>query len=302
MGWRSIIITQHAKLAYCSRTMIVQTNDGINQIPIDDISLLLISTTQAVITTALISKLSKKNVKIIFTDDTHKPISETYGCYPNHRSAELLREQLNWEIGRSQVLWTKVVASKLINQINVLKLQNVKTSSLEDELNKLELNDITNREAVIARKYFPLLFEDGFSRRNNGSVINTALNYGYSILLSTINQEIVSNGYLTYIGIHHDNEENQFNLASDLMEPFRPIVDFWLANKKFNEFTPDVKYGLVELLSLEIKYNGKNTLLRNAITVHVRNCLKYLSNEEQNIKIEMELLDEVPNHAINDNV
>lgn len=301
MGWRSIIITQHAKLSYSSRTMIVQTNDGINQIPIDDISLLLISTTQAVITTALISELSKKNVKIIFTDDTHKPISETYGYYPNHRSAGLLREQLNREIGRSQVLWTKVVASKLINQINVLKLQNVKTSSLEDELNKLELNDITNREAVIARKYFPLLFEDGFSRRN-GSVINTALNYGYSILLSTINQEIVSNGYLTYIGIHHDNEENQFNLASDLMEPFRPIVDFWLANKKFNEFTPDVKYGLVELLSLEIKYNGKNTLLRNAITIHVRNCLKYLSNKEQNIKIEMELLDEVPNHAINDNV
>lgn len=301
MGWRSIIITQHAKLSYSSRTMIVQTNDGINQIPIDDISLLLISTTQAVITTALISELSKKNVKIIFTDDTHKPISETYGYYPNHRSAGLLREQLNWEIGRSQVLWTKVVASKLINQINVLKLQNVKTSSLEDELNKLELNDITNGEAVIARKYFPLLFEDGFSRRN-GSVINTALNYGYSILLSTINQEIVSNGYLTYIGIHHDNEENQFNLASDLMEPFRPIVDFWLANKKFNEFIPDVKYGLVELLSLEIKYNGKNTLLRNAITIHVRNCLKYLSNKEQNIKIEMELLDEVPNHAINDNV
>ncbi|MBF7125035.1 type II CRISPR-associated endonuclease Cas1 [Pediococcus pentosaceus] len=301
MGWRSIIITQHAKLAYSSRTMIVQTNDGINQIPIDDISLLLISTTQAVITTALISELSKKNVKIIFTDDAHEPISKNYGHYPNHRSAELLREQLNWEIGRSQVLWTKVVASKLINQINVLKLQNIKTSSLENELNKLELNDITNREAVIARKYFPLLFEDGFSRRN-GSVINTALNYGYSILLSTINQEIVSNGYLTYIGIHHDNEENQFNLASDLMEPFRPNVDFWLANKKFNEFTPDVKYGLVELLSLEIKYNGKNTLLRNAITVHVRNCLKYLANKEQNIKIEMELLDEVPNHAINDNV
>ncbi len=95
MGWRSIIITQHAKLSYSSRTMIVQTNDGINQIPIDDISLLLISTTQAVITTALISELSKKNVKIIFTDDTHKPISETYGYYPNHRSAGLLREQLN---------------------------------------------------------------------------------------------------------------------------------------------------------------------------------------------------------------
>lgn len=281
--------------------MIVQTNDGINQIPVDDISLLLISTTQAVITTALISELSKKNVKIVFTDEAREPISEIYGYYPANRTAQLLREQVNWDLQLQQILWTKLVANKIINQINVLNLLDHSTDELVLELEKLELNDLTNREAVVSHKYFPLLFESGFTRRD-GSVINAALNYGYSILLSAVNQEIVANGYVTYLGIHHDSEENQFNLASDLMEPFRPVVDCWVANQKFNQLTPDIKYGLVELLSLELKYNGKKTILRNAITDHVRNCLKYLAGKANSFTIEMELSDEVPNNAINDNV
>lgn len=263
--------------------------------------MLLISTTQAVITTALISELSKKNVKIVFTDEAREPISEIYGYYPANRTAQLLREQVNWDSELQQILWTKLVANKIINQINVLNLLDHSADELVAELEKLELNDLTNREAVVAHKYFPLLFENGFTRRD-GSVINAALNYGYSILLSAVNQEIVANGYVTYLGIHHDSEENQFNLASDLMEPFRPVVDCWVANQKFNQLTPDIKYGLVELLSLELKYNGKKTILRNAITDHVWNCLKYLAGKANSFTIEMELSDEVPNNAINDNV
>jgi CRISPR-associated protein Cas1 len=301
MGWRSVIITQHSKLSYSAHLMIVQINTEIKQIPIQDISLLLISTTQAVITTALISELSKHNVKIIFTDDTRKPISEVCTYYPSNRSEAMLREQVNWNQDLQHILWTKVVASKLINQINVLKLMEQDTTDLEKDLSELELNDTTNREAMVARKYFPLLFESGFTRRD-GSAINAALDYGYSIILSAVTQEITANGYLTYLGIHHASEENQFNLSSDLMEPFRPVVDYWVANQKFNEFTSEVKFGLVELLSLEMVFNGQKTILRNAITTHVRNCLKYLAKQEDQILIEMELKDEVPNRAINDNV
>lgn len=301
MGWRSVIITQHAKLSYSARAMIVQTNDGVNQIPIDDINLLLISTTQAVITTALVSELIKQNIKIIFTDENKAPVGEVYTYYPSNRNELILREQLNWNPELQNILWTKIVGSKIINQINVLKIMGCETDELEHELAKLELNDATNREAVIARKYFPDLFENGFVRRD-GSVINAALNYGYTILLSAVNQEVVANGYTTYLGIHHSSNENQFNLSSDLMEPFRPIIDFWVANQKFNQLTPDIKYGLVELLSLEIQFNGKRTILRNAITEHVRNCLKYVSGKIKEVKIGVEIINEVPNNAINDNV
>ena len=301
MGWRSVIISQHAKLSYSSRNMVVQTDDGINQIPLDDIDLLLISTTQAVITTMLISELAKEQVKVIFTDNANEPVSETVDYYPNNRNVDLLKKQFNWDKGREQLLWTKIVASKIINQINVLAIYGVDNSELIDELNKLEVDDVTNREAVVARKYFQQLFDKSFNRRDFNPY-NAAMNYGYSVLLANVNREIVSNGYLTYLGIHHHSDDNQFNLGSDLMEPFRPIIDYWLANQKFKELTPDVKFGLVDLLNLELKFNGKQTLFRNMITDYVRNCLKFLSGEKDEVQIEVELKNEVPNNAINGHV
>jgi CRISPR-associated endonuclease Cas1 len=212
--------------------MTVQNRDGINQIPIEDINLLLINTTQAVITSSLISHLAKNEVKVIFSDDMHEPICETVGYYPSTRDIDLLEQQVNWTVQKRETLWTKIIFAKIQNQIKVLMSYGENVDEINDELEKIEMNDFTNREATVARKYFPLLFETDFVRRNN-SPINAALNYGYSILLSTVNQEVVSNGYLTYIGIHHHSEENMFNLSSDLMEPFRPVIDYWVPGKNF---------------------------------------------------------------------
>lgn len=278
--------------------MLVQINSEVNRIPLDDISLVLVTTTQAVITTALIAELSNRQVKVIFSDQTRQPVCETMGYYPNNRNAELLQTQLNWSDRQKELLWTKIVAEKIKNQIKVLQNYGRETAELQKELLKLEINDISNREAVVARKYFELLFDEKFTRRDY-SATNAALNYGYSILLSTIDREIVKNGYLTYWGIHHHSEENQFNLGSDLMEPFRPIIDYWVADQKFKELTPDIKIGLVDLLNLEIRYNGKIMLLQNAISQYVRDCLHYLIDEKMEFIIEVNFNDEVPNNALN---
>ena len=303
MGWRSVIITQHAKLTYSMQMMIVQTRDGINQIPIEDINLLLVSTTQAVITSALISKLAQNQTKVIFVDEKDNPIVETAVYYPGTRNMAKLTQQFNWDEHLKEVLWTKIVSQKIKNQIAVLANYHLNKDEVQSELDQLEINDESNREAIAARKYFMLLFDKNFVRRDT-SAINAALDYGYAILLSSFNREIVMNGYLTYFGIHHCSQENQFNLASDLMEPFRPFVDYWVkAHEKIKELTPDIKYGLVELLSLEIKFNGKKTLLTNAITVYVRECLKFLSGDSKELpEMEMSLTNEVPNNALNDNV
>ena len=303
MGWRSVIITQHAKLTYSMQMMIVQTRDGINQIPIEDINLLLVSTTQAVITSALISKLAQNQTKVIFVDEKDNPIVETAVYYPGTRNMAKLTQQFNWDEHLKEVLWTKIVSQKIKNQIAVLANYHLNKDEVQSELDQLEINDESNREAIAARKYFMLLFDKNFVRRDT-SAINAALDYGYAILLSSFNREIAMNGYLTYFGIHHCSQENPFNLASDLMEPFRPFVDYWVkAHEKIKELTPDIKYGLVELLSLEIKFNGKKTLLTNAITVYVRECLKFLSGDSKELpEMEMSLTNEVPNNALNDNV
>lgn len=112
MGWRSVIITQHAKLSYSSRMMTVQNRDGINQIPIEDINLLLINTTQAVITSSLISHLAKNEVKVIFSDDMHEPICETVGYYPSTRDIDLLEQQVNWTVQKRETLWTKIILQR----------------------------------------------------------------------------------------------------------------------------------------------------------------------------------------------
>lgn len=298
MGWRSVIVTQHAKLSYTSHQMVVQTNDKISEVPIEDIQLLLVSTTQAVITTALLSELAEHEVKVIFVDKRMQPICETVNYSPNNRSYDLIKGQMNWPDNLQEILWTKIVAAKIINQLQVLDIYNYDITELADELNQLELNDVTNREAVVARKYFPKLFENTKFSRRKPSAINDALNYGYSILLSMVSREIVAKGFLTCCGIHHWSNENEFNLSSDLMEPFRPVIDYWIANQNFIELTPDVKYGLVDSFNLEIEFNGKKMLVRNAITEYVGMCLYYLSGKVKEIKIEMKFNHEVPNNAL----
>lgn len=302
MGWRNIIITQHSKLSYSMNMMIVQNRDGINQIPIDDINLVLISTSQAVLTSALISKLIETNSEIIFVDDKYNPIGETKSYHFSTKSFHAIKKQINWKQEKIELLWTKIVIAKIRNQINVLQNYNINFFEIENLLAEIEINDVTNREAVAARKYFMNLFGENFTRRNS-HVINAALDYGYAILLSSCNREIAINGYLSNLGIHHHSAENEFNLGCDLMEPFRPLIDYWVkAHENIENFTPDIKYGLVELLNLEIKFNSKKTLLSNALSKYIRDCFKFLSGEIDNLKIEVELTNEVPNDAINDNV
>lgn len=295
------MITQHSKVSYSGRRILVQTDSDNFEIPIEDIQVLLIATTRAVITSAAIAELAKAQAKVIFTDNSGEPVSEMVALYPNNRKNETLNAQIEWDSERKEILWTKIVSEKMKLQVFTAMSLGNDVKELQDETLKLELNDESNREAVVARKYFTEIFGTDFSR-HNFSPINAALNYGYSIILAAVNREIVKDGYLTELGIHHYSAESDFNLGSDLMEPFRPIVDLWVANQRFNEFTPDIKFGLVELLNLEITLNGQSIILRNAITKHVSNCLKFLSKEVANVEIEVELPNEVQNNALNGNV
>lgn len=303
MGWRNVIITQHSKLSYSSNMMVVHTKDGVSQIPVSDINMLVVLTTQAVITSALIAELAKKQTKVIFVDEKQEPICETENYYSTNCHPEKLIKQFNWDEDRKQILWTKIVAAKIQNQMNVLRIYGLPTDEIERDFLELELNDASNREATTARKYFTELFGKDFKRREGSNALNAALNYGYSILLSAVNRKITMDGNRTYMGVHHSSEHNPFNLGSDLMEPFRPFVDYWLYDhKNIKEFTPDIKYGLVELLSLRIIYNGDRMILGNAINQYVHDCLRYLDGNLFEMNIELEVDYEVPNDAIDDNV
>jgi CRISPR-associated endonuclease Cas1 subtype II len=153
---------------------------------------------------------------------------------------------------------------------------------LDNYITEVEDGDITNREGHAAKVYFNALL--GFSRKDSEEEINSALNYGYSMLMSAMAREVVAAGYLTQIGIWHRSEQNSYNLACDLMEPFRPIVDS-LVMKIYKDKKSEVKFKkeLQTLYLTTIKINGHTEQLYPAMRVFLRRVLKYLQGEVENI-------------------
>lgn len=221
-------------------------------------------------------------------------------CPLQGRSNKVIERQINWNDERKSILWTRIIYSKIQNQISLLKIKGLEYQDLQEELFKLEVNDFSNREAMVARKYFQRLFGNKFKRRESAA-INDALNYGYAIILSTVSKEIVAHGYLNELGIHHCSETNDSNLACDFMESFRPFVDYWVSDHEFPELTPDIKYGLVDLVNIEVKYDSKIMLLKNVIQKQVQDYLKFLNGQKVDNK-KVEFISEVSDNALNGHV
>ena len=133
-------------------------------------------------------------------------------------------------------------------------------------------HDFTNREGHAAKVYFNNIYGNGFSR-NSSHPNNIYLNYGYSILLSQFNKAITSKGYITQLGIHHKNSNNPFNLACDLMEPFRPIVD----NLVFELNEDNYKEKLIDMLNMNVVIRDQNHTLVNAINIYCASIFRVLN-------------------------
>lgn len=153
---------------------------------------------------------------------------------------------------------------------------------LESYLKEIAWNDGTNREGHAAKVYFNALFGLEFTRTED-NLINAALNYGYSIILSAFTREIVANGYITQLGVFHDNMFNQFNLASDLMEPFRILVDRQVLTMKLEQFEHEEKMQLVNVLNQEVQIDGKIQYVNNAIKIYCKSIFDALSGDDSSL-------------------
>lgn len=152
-------------------------------------------------------------------------------------------------------------------------------TKLSTYLQELKNGDPTNREGHAAKVYFNILFGKEFNREIDND-INAALNYGYSILLSCFNKEIVANGYLTQLGMKHKNEYNPFNLTSDLMEPFRVLVDEIVYEHQDCIFDKQYKIDLLNLLSKKVVIDSKQQYLTNAVSIYVHSIFNALEKKD----------------------
>lgn len=282
MSWRTVVVSSSAKLDYQMGYLVVRKDTTV-KVHINEISTLIIETTAVSMTAALISELIKKKVKVIFCDEKRNPVAELMPYYGSHNTSAKVRRQIEWDKEIKTAVWTEIVIEKIKKQKETLQFFNKKERKLlQQYIEEIEFGDTTNREGHAAKVYFNALFGKDFSRTED-SMTNAVLNYGYSIILSAFNREIVANGYMTQFGLFHDNMFNQFNLASDLMEPFRIIIDRAVYRMRFSEFGSEEKMNLVNLLNDEVLIANRVETVNNAIKIYTKSIFDAL--EEKDISL-----------------
>lgn len=283
MSWRIVVISRRAKLEYQMGYLVVRAEE-ITKIHLSEISTVMVESTAVSLTASLLSELIKKKIKVIFCDEKRSPMAELIGYYGSHDTSSKVRRQVQWNANIKEAVWTEIVTEKIRKQKELLEIRGKEDEAalLDSYIGEMQWNDTTNREGHAAKVYFNALFGMNFSRTADNH-INAALDYGYTIILSAFTREIVANGYITQLGLFHDNMFNQFNLASDLMEPFRILADRKVVTMKLEQFEHNEKMQLVNILNEEIRIDGKVQYVNNAIKIYCKSVFDALNENDSSL-------------------
>lgn len=256
------------------------------RIAFEDIGILILNGTGATITTNLLNSLLKVGVMVVVLGKNYLPSGIFYPTDPHYLHKQKINLQIQSSKPLEKRLWQQVVKAKILNQATILShFSGEDEKQLFELAKKVSSGDKENLEAQAARKYWQRLFGENFRRNFENTGINSMLNYGYAILRSATARAIFASGLHPAIGIHHSNQENAFCLVDDLMEPFRPIVDFVAKriseeNKEITELTPEIKRNLTKILSLNLSTSIGTTSIFNCLTMLCQSFVRSLENGE----------------------
>ena len=283
MGWRTVVVNTHSKLSYKNNHLIFKDATRTEMIHLSEVDILLLETTDIVLSTMLIKRLVDENILVIFCDDKRLPTAHLMPYYARHDSSLQLSRQIDWEEAVKAEVWTHIISQKILNQSIYLSACGFieKSQSVMNLYHSLELFDPSNREGHSARIYFNTLFGKDFNRELDND-INASLDYGYTLLLSMFAREVVLSGCMTQFGLKHANQFNQFNFASDIMEPFRPIIDQIVYENRNHSFVK-IKRELFTIFSDTFQYNNKEMYLTNIVSDYTKKVIKALNNKGKGV-------------------
>lgn len=281
MAFRTIVIKNRCKLEYSLNSLICR-GETEKQVFLDEIEYLIIQNTGVAITCALLSALIEKKVKVIFCDAKANPQAELVPYYGHYGTYKKIKQQIQFEEEMKQKIWALIIKQKIHNQAKVLHA--MERTEAGNKLTQYEqevvLGDASNREGHAAKVYFNALFGNSFNRNDDCNPINRYLNFGYSIIVSAINREIKTHGYLTELGIHHIGETNPFNLTYDFIEPLRPYVDVQVTKQRVND--ENYKDYFIRLLTSKVTYHQQEMYFDNAIHLYVQSLFLSLCKNNAN--------------------
>ena len=287
MSWRIVMVEQGEYLRLKMDNLYIKKGKSEYTIPLSDISMVLVSNQDAIITTRLLDAFTQYNISLVTCDYKHQPNGIFTGLNTNSRATKIFKNQISWTENFKDETWSKIIYYKIYNQKAVMeKIMDdsvtEQISLFKEYLNQIEPGDITNREGHAAKVYFNTLFGSDFVRNDDVDIRNACLNYIYTIVRAYFARLVVAYGLSGMISVHHKNEYNNFNLVDDLMEPFRPYCDLYVINilEDIESFNLEVRIKLVDILNSRIKYNNQSVMMCVAIERYIASFLKYCRSGE----------------------
>lgn len=284
MGWRIIEINKNCHTKLFLNNLII-TGDTNISIPLGDIDVVLFTNSRTNVSVNLINELTINNICVFFCDNKYLPSSMVFPIIGNLLTLKIFNEQIKWTDEFKGKVWKKIIQLKCFNQLKYLnylnKINIYDYSNIKSYIDQIEDFDVTNREGHIAKIYWHKLFNVNFNRDQDDLIINKLLNFGYTIINGMVARSIIKKGLDCRIGIFHKSVYNHFALASDLIEPFRNVVDILVIELlkrdviKFNtdDLTVEIKEICLDFIAnFKIMINGYYQQLNNAIDEFV-DCL-----------------------------
>lgn len=287
MEFRSIFIANPARLS-CRREQLVIQQEQEVTVPMEDITSIMVESQGVTLSSSALQKLAEYGVTVYFCDEKHLPAALLLPINRHCRQLKLLNGQIHMSKPTQKRLWQAVVTAKIENQARCLELMDRPgAGQLRELAREVRSGDPDNYEAMAAALYFPLLFGEGFTRGEE-CLINAAMNYGYAILRGTVARNLSVHGLEPCLGIWHHSELNQYNLADDLMEPYRPLVDLYVATHVEDTqdvLSPPLKRALFNLTNYLVCQNEKRYRMISAVGRMTQSFARAVTGEELNLEL-----------------
>lgn len=271
---RTLYFGNPAYLKTANEQLVIEMHDSgeTKSAPIEDVGLLILDHQQITVTQSLLVKLLANNTAVITCDDTHHPTGMMLNLDGHTLQSQKFQAQVDATAPLKKQLWQQTVAAKIQNQAAMLAFRKEENKLLLNLAASVKSGDSENCEAQAAAYYWKRVFPDflDFRRERFGPPPNNLLNYGYAILRALVARSLVASGLLPTLGIHHRNQYNAYCLADDIMEPYRPYVDYVVYqlvrnNGKFLDMSPSMKKALLEIPAIDVVIDGKKSPLMNAV-------------------------------------
>ena len=282
MGYKTIYIRDSEKLKLYLDNLVVETEKGELRFLLSDLKCLILDNYKTTLSTQLINKLADNNIALIICDLSHLPHVQLLPLNGHYAASSVIKKQIDWDAHIKAQIHAEIIRGKIQSQIEILRKNNKSQSviaKMEEFRSQVDLSDSGNREGLSAKIYFREMFGSAFIRFDD-DIINAGLNYGYAIMRSMISSIVVSKGLLLNLGIFHRGPTNHYNLADDIIEVYRPIVDDYVLNHLINEniLTREHRENLIKLIDLKISFDGNMQTIPNSIEMYTESIMKCFEN------------------------